>query len=353
VASVNDIETCENCGGVKMTHDLWQAFVQVTGAVNALLLGVILMVSPRLHRTRARQKLGLALLLYAYLLFSFTAVDNLWVPAEWWIWLVDYVLVLFASALFLDYMCGSLGGGSVSRYFYLPAILFAPLALILGTEFIVGPAIIVVILLQLTYTSLTTRLYVSTGPRLTARPRHLLLLLTGLWSLHAFQLARLLLPGSGLLFDAVPLAGAVLMLILTALVLTDSRTLRSFAQVSQQAGASPTNLNGVREYLQAERPYLDPGLTLEKLATALDLPRGELSRLISGFTDGNYYDLVNHYRVQHARQLLADPAEKRTSIEAIGLMAGFRARSTFYEAFKRDTGMTPAQYRKEAISPKT
>ena len=60
---------------------------------------------------------------------------------------------------------------------------------------------------------------------------------------------------------------------------------------------------------------------------------------------GGFYEYVNHFRVDAARRLLADPAERRTSIEAIGLMTGFRSRSTFYEAFKRETGSTPGAWR--------
>jgi AraC-like DNA-binding protein len=333
-----------------MKNELWQAFVQIAGGVNALLLGLILMGSPRLHRTRARQKLGLALLAFGYLLFSFTAVDNLWIPALWWIWLIDYVVVLLASALFLDYMHGAVGGGNAPRLCYLPPLIFLPVALFLGPDFIAGPAIIPVVVIQITYSALTTLIFVRTAPRLANRPRHLLFLLLGLWSLHAFQLARMFLPGSAVLFDSVPLVAAALMLILTSLVLTDSRTLRSLSQVAKQPLPASTSLDAVREYMELERPHLDPGLSLEQLANALGTTRGELSRLIGETTKGNFYDFVNHYRVAQAKQFLTDPEERRTSIEAIGLMSGFRARSTFYEAFRKNTEVTPARYRKDANS---
>ena len=334
-----------------MTDDLWQAFVQIAGAVNALLLSVVLIFSSRLYRTRSRRKLGLAFLAYGYLLFSFTAIDNFWLPATWWIWLADYVVVLFASALFLDYMSDALGNPRIPRLIYLPPVLFLMLAPFYGSEFISGPAINVVIVLQLGYSCLTTWVFAVSSRKLASRPRHLYVLLIGLWTLHAFQFSNMVLPGVGWLFDAVPLVGAGLMLTLTVLVLTDSRTLRSFGQITRSPVPLAITEDAIDVYMQTERPHLDSRLTLDQLATALDVSRRELSRLISTMGAGNFYQFINHYRAQEAQRLLADPAEQRTSIEAIGLMAGFRARSTFYEAFRRATGKTPAQFRADLMKP--
>jgi AraC-like DNA-binding protein len=331
-----------------VTNELWQAFVQIAGAVNALLLGSVLLFSPRLHRTRSRKKLGGALLAYAYLLFSFTAVDNFWVPAVWWVWLIDYVLVLLASALFLDYMADSLGREPVSRAWYLAPALFLILAAVKGQEFIAGQAINLVLLVQLGYSCVTTWFYISSSRKLATRPHHLLVLLAGLWVLHAFQISLMLVPTVNWLFDAVPLVGATLVLTLTVLVLTDSRTLRSLAQVNPPRSDFTLTAQIVEQFMLAERPHLDPRLSLDDLATALGIPGRDLSQLISSSTGGNFYQFINGYRVNEARQLLGDPAERRTSVEAIGLMSGFRSRSTFYDAFRRETGQTPAQYREAA-----
>jgi AraC-like DNA-binding protein len=328
-----------------VTDELWQAFVQITGAANALILGSVLVFGPRLHRTRSRKKLGWALIAYAYLLFSFTAVENAWFPAVWWVWLVDYVVVLFASALFLDYMSDAVGRGSVSRLWYLSPVLFVLLAALMGREFIAGPAISVVILVQLAYSCVTTWLYIAYGQKLATRAHHLYVLLIGLWILHAFQLALMVAPTVGWLFDAVPLIGAALMIALTILVITDPRSLRSLAQVTPSQNHPTLTLQTIDQYMQTERPHLDPRLSLDDLAKALGIAARDLSQFIKSSDGGNFYQFVNGHRVAEAKRLLTDPAEHRTSIEAIGLMAGFRSRSTFYDSFRRETGQTPAQYR--------
>lgn len=332
---------------MRMTDELWQAFVQITGGVNAVLLGAILIFSPRMNRTRGRQRLGLALLAYGYLLFSFTAVDNFWVPLSAWVLVSDYVIVLAASALFLDYMSGSLGRGDVSRLFYLPAPLFLVAAPLFGRDFIFGAAINWVIIMQVAYTCLTTWVYLSSHRTLASRVYHLRVLLIGLWILHTFQLSRMLFPSSGWLFDLVPLVGTVLVLAFTALVLTDSRTLRALSQVVPDHPPHSVDTADIDVYMRSEKPYLDSRLTLQQLADAVGVAPRQLSPLIQATSDRNFYQFVNKYRVDEAKRLLADPREQRTSVEAIGLMAGFRARSTFYEAFRRDVGKTPAQYRND------
>ena len=328
-------------------NELWQAFIQITASVNALLLGSVLIFSRRFYRTRSGKKLGFALLCYGYLLLSFTARDNLWLPLSQWLLLLDYLLVLLASALFFDYMSGSLGRKSVSKLYYLPPVLFLAAALVLGREFVFGPAINVVIVLQFIYTCLTTWLFADQSRALATRPRHLLLLLAGFWIVHVFQFSRMLLPDIGWLFDIVPLAAAAMFLGLTVLVLTDPQALRRSSEAGIVMPEREDAAEAVEMYMRAEQPYLDPRLSLERLAAAVDMSPRELSRVIGNTPDGSFYNFVNRYRVDEARRLLMDPAESRTSVEAIGLMAGFRSRSTFYEAFKRATRITPAQFRSE------
>ncbi len=330
-----------------MAEELWQAFVQVTGSANAFLLGGILILSPRLHKTRSRRKLGAALLAYGYLLLSFTAIDNLWIPTAWWIVLSDYLIVLLASTLFLDYVNGSLGRGNVSRLFYLPPVLFLVFALLMGTDFVMGPAINVVVITQITYTCLTTWIYVASMKNLVSRVHHLRMLIIGLWVLHAFQLGRMLFPDVDWVFDLVPLAGAALILAFTVLVLTDSRSLMALSQVVGERPAPTLSLDAVDLYMDTEKPHLDARLTLGQLAHAIGTPERELSALFGNSDDGNFYHFINRHRVEEAKMLLRSAVEARTSVEAVGLMAGFRSRSTFYEAFRKATGQTPAQFRKE------
>lgn len=333
-----------------MQDELWQALIQIAGSVNALLLSAVLLISPRLQLTRARQKLGLAMLAYGYLLLSFTAKDNLWLPVTDLFLLCDYGVALLASALFLDYMTGAVSRGNASKLIYVPVPIFLAGAVLMGNAFILGPAINLVVVLQISYTCMTTWIYVRHGKSLSQKPRHLPILLSGLWALHALQFSRILVPDVGWLFDVVPLAGAALILSFTLLVLTDSRALRALGQPQLNQKSAKDILSVLETYMREEKPYLDPRLTVDQLADAVSLPGRMLSQVITASGDGSFYRFINRHRVAEAQDLLRSPREKRTSVEAISLMSGFRSRSTFYEAFRREVGMTPAEFRAHKTS---
>ncbi|MEM6318074.1 MAG: helix-turn-helix domain-containing protein [Bacteroidota bacterium] len=58
-------------------------------------------------------------------------------------------------------------------------------------------------------------------------------------------------------------------------------------------------------------------------------------------------DFINRYRVQEVQAKLVDSKFDHYTILGIAQEAGFNAKSTFYTAFKKVTGMTPSAYRKQ------
>lgn len=327
----------------------WQALLEIAAAVNAALLAFTLLLSPRLHRTRARTRLAGVLLCVAWLLTSFALVDQGWVDLSPGQVLVDSILSLLLSALFLDYIAGSVRR-AVYAAVYAPAFLLLASALVGGEAFLSRIRIVHLVLVQIGYTVGATVLYLRPREGLGRRPRHLAYLLGGMWLMHVAQTTRVLHPGVGWIFDAVPLVGTAFILGLTILVVTDSRALRTYTR-EPEAICDPTGLSmeALDDAMRSKKPFLDAALTVDGLAHAVGVSSRELSKLINARTGASFYDYVNGHRVAEARRLLVDPEEATSSIEAIGLLVGFRARSTFYEAFRRITGQTPAEYRRSHL----
>ncbi len=103
----------------------------------------------------------------------------------------------------------------------------------------------------------------------------------------------------------------------------------------------------LRTFVTAEKPFLEPELTLAQLSEKVNIPAHYLSQVINEKLQVNFLDFINGYRVKEAQAKLIDPNLSHYTILSIAYEAGFNSKSTFYTAFKKGTDMTPSQYRKK------
>ena len=116
-----------------------------------------------------------------------------------------------------------------------------------------------------------------------------------------------------------------------------------------RSGMSPDEAERQRdrltELMESEHLYRQGDLTLQDLAAALDISSHNLTEVLSTQLDQSFYEFVNGYRVRDVQRRLTDPDYAHWTVLAIGMEAGFKAKSSFNAAFKRSAGMTPSQYR--------
>lgn len=105
-------------------------------------------------------------------------------------------------------------------------------------------------------------------------------------------------------------------------------------------------LDKLRVFMLDKKPFLDPELSLSGLAKQIGLSRNQLSQLINEGQGENFYDFVNKYRVEEVKRLMADPQKQNYNLLGMALEAGFKSKSTFNLIFKRFTGLTPTEYKK-------
>ncbi|TNE56195.1 MAG: helix-turn-helix domain-containing protein [Bacteroidetes bacterium] len=97
-------------------------------------------------------------------------------------------------------------------------------------------------------------------------------------------------------------------------------------------------------YMEEEKPFLDQELTLFKLAKDLDTNTKYLSVVINREFKQSFIHFVNEYRVNAIKQDLVEPKHQNLTIEAMAQNVGFKSKSSFNAAFKRNTGKTPTEY---------
>lgn len=100
--------------------------------------------------------------------------------------------------------------------------------------------------------------------------------------------------------------------------------------------------------LETEKPYVDSGLSLPKLAGRLDASPHHLSQLLNDRLGITFFDWLATHRIAEAQYLLSDPATAHLKIDEIAERVGYNSPSAFHTAFKRLTKQTPAQFRETA-----
>ena len=116
----------------------------------------------------------------------------------------------------------------------------------------------------------------------------------------------------------------------------------------EYAALYKTRLLGLME---REKSFLDPEITLPKLAQTLEIPVAHLSRVINEHLSRNFFEFINRYRIEEAKRKLAGPDASRDKLITVALDSGFNSLATFNRVFKELAGRTPSEYRKDPTAP--
>lgn len=102
--------------------------------------------------------------------------------------------------------------------------------------------------------------------------------------------------------------------------------------------------------LMREEIYLDASLNLSLMAKRLNKQPYLISRVINDQFGKTFPELLLTYRIKKAQELLLSSLNQTYTVEGIAYESGFSTLSAFYSAFKKETGMTPTQFRKQSES---
>lgn len=104
-------------------------------------------------------------------------------------------------------------------------------------------------------------------------------------------------------------------------------------------------------HMDSEKPWIDPEITLSRLAEQLGTSPDYLSGIMNGRLNRNFFDFVNHYRVEEFKRRCCNPALGHLTLVGIAFDCGFNSKATFNRVFKKFTNYTPSAY-KEKVSGK-
>ncbi|MDO8341618.1 MAG: helix-turn-helix transcriptional regulator [Cellvibrio sp.] len=103
------------------------------------------------------------------------------------------------------------------------------------------------------------------------------------------------------------------------------------------------------DFMVQSKPYLEPHITVERLAIKLNVSPKLLSCTINNQMHMNFFELIGTYRVAEAKKRLADSELRQKPISEIMKSCGFNSKSVFNQAFKKTVGVTPSHYRQQHL----
>jgi len=93
--------------------------------------------------------------------------------------------------------------------------------------------------------------------------------------------------------------------------------------------------------------YINSTLSLFQLAKELDVSTHYLSNILNSHIHKNFYEYVNHFRVDEVKRRIISNRNSKYTLLAIALDCGFNSKATFNRIFKNYTGYTPLQFQQE------
>ena len=132
-----------------------------------------------------------------------------------------------------------------------------------------------------------------------------------------------------------------------------------YAQYSTEKKKPDTETNSSEEdmelyrqiisLIERENLYKNPELTIDEIASKIDVNRNAVSRLINLHSGSNFKSLINKYRIDHMRELLENP-DTNLTIKDMADMSGFNSKTSLNRIFLQYMGISPKEYRNRYLS---
>ena len=114
-----------------------------------------------------------------------------------------------------------------------------------------------------------------------------------------------------------------------------------------EASEADLLIDKLKTLISEEELFKDADLKIAEVAGRLKIMPHKASQLINDNMGKSFAVFINEHRIEESKRLIR--TNQNITLEAIGYDCGFNSKSTFYTAFKKVTGTTPAKY-KDSLS---
>ena len=104
-------------------------------------------------------------------------------------------------------------------------------------------------------------------------------------------------------------------------------------------------LERLKEIMEGDKEFRNPLISLPLISRKLNTPVHHISQVVNEKLDQSFFEMIASYRIEEAKKLLMDSGQERLTIEDIADEVGYNSKSAFNRSFKKQTGMTPSEFR--------
>ncbi len=108
-------------------------------------------------------------------------------------------------------------------------------------------------------------------------------------------------------------------------------------------------LSRIDELVRSELLFKQADFSLAELSRRTGINQSYLSQSINSQLNLNFTDYINGFRVSLAKELLQQPAYNKYTVEAVAFEVGFNSKSSYYRAFRKHSGVTPAEFKRQHL----
>ncbi len=109
----------------------------------------------------------------------------------------------------------------------------------------------------------------------------------------------------------------------------------------------PKTIERLEHIVKEERLFIHEDITLEKMASVMNLTSAQLSELLNNVMEIDFRSYINRHRIAEAKRMLLDEPDR--TILSIAYAVGFNSKSSFNRNFRSVAGKTPAEFRSKAV----
>lgn len=100
----------------------------------------------------------------------------------------------------------------------------------------------------------------------------------------------------------------------------------------------------IQVYIQNEKPFLIPQLTIDEFARGMLIEPQIISNYLNNKIGINFYEFINQFRVEEFKKRIASRSDNKLTLLAIAYECGFNSKASFNRIFKTFENMTPSDF---------